>query len=365
VRGLLGSVLLGGAVASGCVPSLDGAERVLVYDYVDEDLGLVEAPLRIATDDLVQGRSPQTQILIGGELRFGANGIEASGGRVPILPARVDDGLLVPDDGDALSFFSFLVHLQTASEWFLDREMADSRLFADLGSRYELFVPTATEWRDQADNAGYFPPTHDFFLGPNERAPGAPIMASPGVVGHELGHAVQVATGASGSLRAGCLGDTNRAACRTINGMDEGLSDLWAAGIWPDPAFVLKNFGDRAADRDMRDLKPLPEDLLNGTLSDTEDGALDSWDPHTPGAIWASWWWAIGEELGDDGLDRVITLSWSMTRAIGALDPDATFGVVEMCDLFLADATADERSVACAVFVEQLGDAAEGLTRCE
>jgi len=335
---------------SGCAPALDGAERVLVYDYEDGALVPVERPLRIPVEDMIAGRSTQTEILIGGEVVVQNAGIRMQGGRVPDLPAYIEDGVLIPGDGDALSFFSFLVHLQTAAEWFIDRGMAEQRLFEGLGSRYEGFLPTATEWRDLADNAGYFPPTHDFLLGPSEIVPGAPVMASPGVVGHELGHAVQVRTGDAESLRWACLGVDSRASCRTIDGMDEGLSDLWAVGIWGDPDFVGRNFGDLVTGRDLRDLKAMEAWLFDLTDSsrDADDMDVSDWDPHLPGAIWASWWWAVAEQIGD--LDRVIELSWDLTRAVGQLREGDVFGVVEMSVFFLGGATDVERDLACPVF---------------
>jgi hypothetical protein len=347
VRSSLLSILL---VLTGCVPALDGAEQVLIYDYVDGSLMPVERPLNIPAADLVAGRSSRTDILIGGEVVVQNAGIRVQGGRVPELPARVEDGVLIPGDGDALSFFSFLVHLDTAAEWYLERGMAEQRLFDGLESRYEVYLPFATEWRNLADNAGYFPPTHDFLLGPSEIVPGAPVMASPGVVGHELGHAVQVRTGDAESLRWDCLGVDSRASCRTINGMDEGLSDLWAVGIWGDPNFVGRNFGDLVAERDLRDLKAMETWLFDLTDStrDVEEMDVSEWDPHLPGAIWASWWWAIGEELGD--FDRAIELSWDLVRGVGQLREDDVFGVVEMSTFFLGGATDAERTAACPVF---------------
>ncbi len=336
--------------AAGCVPSLDGAERVLVYDYEDGSLVPLERELRIAAEDLVAGRSAETEIIIGGELGLTGPRLSMHGGRAPNLPASVQDGLLVPDDADALAFFSFLVHLQTAGDWYVDRGMADRRLFEGLQSRYEVFFPFTTEWRSLADNAGYFPPTHDFLLGPSERVPGAPVMASPGVVGHELGHAVQVSTGDADSLRTECLGRDDRASCRTITAMDEGLSDLWAVGIWGDSDFVRRNFGDLAGDRDLGELKAMDEALfdLADASRDADSVDVSDWDPHGPGAIWASWWWAVGDQLGD--MDRAIELSWDLAFAVGQLRAQDVFGVVEMSALFLGSATAAERAQACPVF---------------
>lgn len=94
-------------LVAGCVPALDGADRVLIYDYVDGAVVPVERPLSVPVEDLLAGRSSRTQILIGGEIVL----------------------------------------------------------------------------RSAADSPGYFAPTHDFLLGPTERAAGASVMASPGVVG--------------------------------------------------------------------------------------------------------------------------------------------------------------------------------------
>ncbi len=87
--------------AAGCVPALDGAEEVLVYDYEDGALVPVERPLRIAPEDMIAGRSALTDILIGGEIVVQNAGIRVQGGRVPSLPARVEDGVLIHGDGDA------------------------------------------------------------------------------------------------------------------------------------------------------------------------------------------------------------------------------------------------------------------------
>ena len=180
-------------------------------------------------------------------------------------------------------------------------------------------------------------------------------MASPGVVAHELSHAVQAATGDRDSLRFVCLGDSSLASCRTMAGMDEGLADLWAVALVGDPDFVTRNFGDLVVGRDLRDLKALSPELA--LLTDGAQGNneldLSLWDSHPPGAIWASWWWAIGQEL-DGGLDRVVELTWGMTLRVGALRRGDLFGVVEMLDAFLVGATADERATSCAVITEVL-----------
>lgn len=270
----------------GCAPELP--ERYQVLTGREGDYAIVEAPIPELRDarrmlgDLGDGR-------VGGYLSGDLSELDslafAGGGRLAV-EYHVQDGVGVPLHPDGLELFSYY-HALSAVRAELDALGIDTGAVFPVPFAYQPSVGGAV----LSSNAAYVAAgVHMFVLLPGGFD--VPLTANPGVVRHELGHALF-----SAIVAGDVFAPSPQLRAPEVAALNEGFADMLGTLSLDDPDFITLSW-DLGGTRDVRG---------DATLASAAPVELD---PYSRGTVYASFAWDLRELTDPD---------FALTAAIDAL----------------------------------------------
>ena len=396
----------------------------LVYNYIpsESDYNLERVKIQTLTDvDSVQG---DIAFLRGGGVL--AQGIEnpqtdeeykefliVEESHEPAIEYTIeDDSLVVPFDFDSSMMLTVYHHFERSRAYFNTLEGAGLDIPAETVGEYVGRMPCyyypglgvlADLLGGFTDNAAYAYTLNAFLIPPRQALTDAvPIYANRGVITHEMAHAVfnrLVYNNARGPafLREDWASQSQGAhtALNAIQGLDEGIADIFAALDTKDPDFISYTISEQFLDRDM-EVERFYEECLHQTVTShrelttenaegqevgtgeyvsvyppsrdcggryelTDSDPVDSqgvridrregqaYDSHHLGAVVASIFWSLREQvqgtLNDDELGQILARTLRDIQ-----DPTTDFRVVQFFDALHDNLPLSLQSQACALF---------------
>ena len=297
----------------------------------------------------------------------------------PTVEFTVDeDGTVLPWDFDSAMMLTVYHHMERAAEYFdtIDTSglnLRDDKISKLVGRIPVYYYPQVNLFGFPlpvfTDNAAYAFTMNAFLVPPRVALTDAvPIYANRGVITHEYGHAVfnrLVYDNARVPAPILNASEWSAVAANEIQGLDEGVADIFAFLDIKDPNFIapsIKNIG-----RDMSVKKKYPDILLQAASWEEGDAPLTdpdgneiAYNSHDLGAVCAAIFFELREqvsdEVSDDELGRVVV---SALRAIR--NPTPSFRVAQFFDALHDNLPVAQRSDACSLFQDRLEAVKEQL----
>lgn len=278
----LSSILLMTLLCSAC--SYGGVDdpdemKYLIYNYIPakNDYNLERVQITTLTDvDAVKG---ETAFLRGGgTLTQGEdnpvteeeykNFLIVDESNEPAIEYTVEDDLVVPFDFDSAMMLTVYHHFERSRAYFNTLEGADLNIPASSVGEYVglmpcYYYPSLGILGDVlggfTDNAAYAYTLNAFLIPPRQVLTDAvPIYANRGVITHEMAHAVfnrLVYNNARGPVFLrddwANLSPGAHTALNAIQGLDEGIADIFGALDTKDPNYIAYTISEELVDRDM------------------------------------------------------------------------------------------------------------------
>ena len=305
------------------------------------------------------------------------------------------DGTVVPFDFDSAMMLTVYHHLERSRDYFdtIDTEglnLSANTVGQEVGRMPCYYYPTISLLGVPlplfTDNAAYAYTLDAFLIPPRQVFTDAvPIYANRGVITHEYGHAVfnrLVHNNVRGPLFLQEEWENDITAKRALNelqGLDEGIADIFAALDTKDPDFIAYTIGSQYIDRDMSKARYLEDCLFmainnsayppaescggnygEGVSQPTDSkgvrfdySATQAYDSHHLGAVVASVFWAMRDQtkgtISDDEWGKIIAKSLRDIQ-----DPEKTFRVAMFFDALYNNIPTGSQGQACLLFKERL-----------
>ncbi len=261
---------------SACRPGVP--ERYLAIDGREGDYALSEVTIP-ELDDPVRMRGALGDGVVGGYLDLDSAGNFSFKGGGPIhVEYAIEDGVGVPFEQDGVILWSYYRALSSARDE-LDIAGVDVPDLFPVPFAYQPSVAGAT----LSSNAAYvLGGVHRFVVLPDGLQDGLPLAANPGVIRHELGHAVFQVIVSGGPREIPPFDDP------AVSGLNEGFADMVAGFTLDDPRFLHASI-DVGNSRDLAG-----EHDFDAAIAPNVE------DPYARGIVFASYGWHLRELTDPD-----------------------------------------------------------------
>ena len=305
------------------------------------------------------------------------------GSGTPTVEFTVDeDGTIVPWDFDSAMMLTVYHHMERAADFFdgIDTsglELPDPSISKTVGRIPVYYYPQISLFGFPlplfTDNAAYAFTMNAFLVPPRASITDAvPIYANRGVITHEYSHAVFNRLVYDNARAPSPILDSDEwpaIASNEINGLDEGIADIYAFLDLKDPNFIKPSISFDIG-RDMSVPKQYsPELLAVASLEEGDDPITDDagnpieYDSHILGAIVAAIFYELRQKMtfsvSDEDFARAVTQSLRDIR-----NPGPTFRITQFFDALHDNLPAAQRPIACRLFKERL-PAVQDLLQCQ
>jgi hypothetical protein len=293
--------------------------RVFGLDPRTNSYGYFDARLE-TLDDLGEMRGAAAR-LVGGATLVQTGGVDGvRGGSSPSCWFVESNGVQLPTDFDSLAMASAYHGLERARAFFSGLGAPPEALTAVevlYSPRFDAGLGLIPQFWEFTDNAAYVSSYDGFLLVPHVLIQGVPFFTNQGVLAHEYGHRVFQALVLAGT-------DDPLIDNGALQGLNEGLSDVFGGTITADPDYIAPSMGDATIAREVID-----RDMSVPRVYTDADANLT--DPHELGAYVAALLWQQGTDLGDRGLvaQAVIEAERRMGNALRATPLTREFSLLD------------------------------------